>query len=84
MPSDTQDSRVIAEWDTRPFTDHKHRRTVVNNRVKVVYYSDTGTDVRHEVECPERGVVEWTAAKVWEFRPYGIDTYTTEAAGKLP
>lgn len=83
MPSDTQGDRVIAEWDTRPFTDHKHRRVVVTNRVRVVYYSDTGTDARHEVKCPERGIPEWTAAAVWEFRPYGIDKYTTQTAGKL-
>lgn len=83
MPSDTQDARVIAEWPTRPFTDHKHRRVVVNNRVKVIYYSDTGTDVRHEIKCPDRGIDEWTGAKVWEFRPSGIESYTTTARGLI-
>lgn len=66
------EERLIASWECRPFTSVKRRGDVVEHRIVLDAYPGVGCDVRHEVQCPDYGVPEWTLAEAYEVRDHGI------------
>lgn len=68
------EERVVAEWTEMPFTSYDRRGDVVEHRVVLEYYGETGADVRHEYRSSDadRYPDEWTEYTAYELRDHGI------------
>lgn len=66
------ETRKVAEWSERPFTDHGSRRTTVHHRIIVDVFPGVGVDIRHEIKCDDRDIPDWITATAWEARDHGV------------
>jgi len=78
------DERLVASWSDKPYTSHRKRHITVEHRIFVVWYPGVGCDIRHEIQCDERGYNDWTVAEAWEFRDHGVEKVTRDAGRGLP
>lgn len=64
-------TRLICEWEERPYTSYKRRRAVVQHRIVLEVYRDGNTDVRHEVRSDDdeaKESAQWTLYEAYEVR----------------
>lgn len=73
MPRET-----VAEWTESPFTSYDRRGNVVEHRVVIEHYGQTGADVRHEFRSRDDKSYpsEWTECDAYELRDHGIEQVT--------